>query len=84
MSWCPFRQFSDLFGKPNTGAHSYRVLGIAIIDVILTVIGAIIISVIFNENFFIILFLLFILGILIHRLFCVNTTVNKFIFGIVK
>lgn len=84
MSWCPFRKFKDLFGIPNKGIHSYRIFDIAIMDVLQTIIAAGILSYIFNENFFLILLLLFLVGILLHRLFCVNTTINKFIFGIVK
>jgi len=30
-------KYKDIFGKPNTGAHKYRFLGVAIIDVILTI-----------------------------------------------
>jgi len=84
MAFCPFRYFKDIFGKPNEGVHSHRFLGIAIVDVISTIIGALIISYIFNDNFFSILLLLFLIGIVLHRLFCVNTTINKFLFGVVK
>ena len=75
--------FIEIFGKVNEGVHSYRFLNLAIIDVIMTIIGAFIIAKVFNINFWIILIFLFILGIILHRLFCVNTTINKLIFGIV-
>lgn len=78
---CPFKQFSDIFGKPNEGVHSYRIFNIAIVDVISTIIGALIISYIFNINFILLLIFMFLLGIVLHRLFCVNTTINKLIFG---
>jgi len=78
---CPFKQFSDIFGKPNEGVHSYRIFNIAIIDVIATLLGALIISYVFKINYFIVLVILFILGIVLHRLFCVNTTINRYIFG---
>jgi hypothetical protein len=78
---CPFKQFSDIFGKPNEGAHSYRIFNIAIVDVISTIIGVLIISYIFNINFILLLIFMFLLGIVLHRLFCVNTTINKLIFG---
>jgi len=81
MSYCPFKQFSDIFGRPNEGVHSYRLFNIAIVDVVSTIIGAMIISYVFNINFILILILLFLLGIVLHRLFCVNTTINKLIFG---
>jgi hypothetical protein len=84
MSLCPFKAYSEIFGKPNQGVHSYRILDLAIADIIMTIIGAIIISLIFKINFFLTLIFLFLLGIVLHRLFCVNTTINKMIFGIVS
>jgi hypothetical protein len=78
---CPYRH---ILGKEGEGVHSYRIFDIAIIDVIFTIIGAFIISYIFNYNFFIVLICLFILGIILHRIFCVNTTINKLIFGIIS
>lgn len=83
MLICPFKAYSEIFGKPKEGVHSYRILDLAIVDIIMTIIGAIIISLLFKINFFLILIFLFLLGIVLHRLFCVNTTINKLIFGIV-
>jgi fatty-acid desaturase len=83
MAWCPFKKFSDIFGKPNTGAHSYRLFNIAIIDLFFTIVGAFMISYFFNVSFILIFILLMLIAILLHRLFCVNTTINKFIFGVV-
>jgi len=80
---CPFKEYKEIFGKENEGVHSYRLFDFAIIDVLFTIIGAFFLSYLFKINYFIILFILFILGILLHRLFCVNTTLNKLIFGIV-
>lgn len=65
-------KYKDIFGKPNEGVHSYRILDIAIVDVIATII----IGSIFNFN----LFNLFLLGIISHRIFCVRTTVDKILF----
>ena len=89
---CPFAKYSDIFGKPNEGAHSTRLLNIAIVDMGATLGIAAIISGItsyyLKECFyiiFIIIFMIFILlGILFHRLFCVDTTINKLIFGELK
>lgn len=81
MNYCPFAKYSNIFGEPNKGVHSYRLFGVAIVDVILTIIGAIVISKIINVNFFLVLVLLFLLGIVLHKLFCVNTTINKLIFS---
>ena len=74
-------QYKDIFGKVGEGVHSYRVLDFAIVDVIATVIGAYLISRATKQNFIIVLISLFVLGIILHKLFCVRTTVDKLIFG---
>lgn len=81
---CPFAKHSEIFGKPNEGAHSYRLFDIAIVDLLATVFVSGIISFTFNKNFIVILLILLLLGIIFHRLFCVNTTINKLIFGEIK
>lgn len=73
-------KYSELFGKVGKGIHSIRFLGVAIVDVILTIIASYIISYFFNINFIYVLVLLFILGIFLHRIFCVRTTVDKLLF----
>jgi hypothetical protein len=78
---CPFEKYKYIFGKEKTGIHSYRIYDIAIMDVLMTITGAFIISYLFNYRFIIVLIILFIIGIILHRLFCVNTTINKLIFG---
>jgi hypothetical protein len=73
-------KYSDIFGKPKQGVHSLRLFDIAIIDLLMTLLLAYIISIYFNKNFFIVLFVLFISGIILHRLFCVRTTIDKILF----
>lgn len=77
---CPFKH---IFGAENTGIHSIRLLNIAIIDVIGTIIGSIIISYIFKVNVYKTLIIAFVSSIIIHKLFCVQTTLTKFVFGTV-
>jgi hypothetical protein len=74
-------QYSSLFGLPGKGIHSYRIFDIAIADVIQTLIGAFIISYFFKISFLYTSIFLFVLGIFLHRLFCVKTTVDKMLFG---
>lgn len=76
-------KYKDLFGKPNEDSHSYRIpiINLASIDVILTIIGGYAISYYFEYSFWIVLVILVIMSIIIHRIFCVNTTLNKVIFG---
>jgi hypothetical protein len=76
---CPYR---DLFGKVGEGIHSYRIANIAIVDVILTILGAALLHLVFpSYRFITILIALFLLGIILHRLFCVRTTVDRILFG---
>ena len=77
MSLCKYK---NLFGEPGTGVHSYRIFGIAIVDVLLTILVAYIISFLTKFSFTLTLIILFILGIILHRLFCVRTTVDKLLF----
>ena len=74
-------QYKNILGKPGQGIHSYRIFNIAIVDVVLTIIGAYIIYLFLPKiNYFVILILLFILGIILHKIFCVRTTIDKYLF----
>jgi len=76
-SLCPYKY---LFGKPNTGIHTYRIFDIAIVDVICVLIVAYFISIYFELDFKELAIALFLLGIIIHRIYCVRTTVDKLLF----
>jgi len=74
-------KYKDIFGKVGEGPHSYRLFNIAVVDVVLTILGAFIIYLFFPQyKFYYILLVLFITGIIMHRLFCVRTTIDKFLF----
>ncbi len=74
-------RYKDIFGRPNEGGHSYRIFNIAIVDVVFTIIGAFLISRWFDISFWKSLVGLFILGIILHKLFCVRTTIDKLLFS---
>lgn len=76
-SLCPYKY---MFGEPNTGVHKHRILDIAIVDVLSTILLAYIISEYFNKDFREVTIALFLLGIIIHRIYCVRTTVDKILF----
>jgi hypothetical protein len=76
-----FCQYKNLLGVSGKGIHSYRIFNIAIADVIMTIIGAYLISWGFKLNFWLVLIILFLLGIVLHHIFCVKTTIDKLIFG---
>ena len=77
MSLCKYK---NALGIPNKGIHSYRFMGVAIMDVIMTILAAYLISIFFKYNFMYTTLVLFIFGIILHRLFCVRTTVDKLLF----
>jgi len=74
-------KYKDIFGKPNQGAHSYRIFNIAIVDVLLTILAAYILSILTGYKLIYTLIFMFILGIISHRIFCVRTTIDKLLFG---
>ena len=73
-------KYKDIFGRPKEGGHSYRIFNIAIMDVVFTIVGAIIFSWLFNIAMWKSIVGLFLLGIFFHRLFCVRTTIDKVLF----
>ena len=77
-----FCQYSELFGKIKTGVHQYRLFDLAIADSIMTFIGAYFLQKVFfkKNTYWEVLLILFISGIILHRLFCVETTIDKLIF----
>lgn len=79
MSLC---KYSEIFGKPNEGVHKYRLFNLAIVDIVFTILGGIILQKIFfrKKNPYYVIISLFILGIIMHRLFCVRTTIDKLLF----
>jgi fatty acid desaturase len=78
MSLCKYKNY---FGEPGKGVHSYRIFNIAIVDVVMTLIGALIISYLSGIKFIWSALCLFLVGIFLHRVFCVKTTLDKAIFG---
>ena len=73
-------KYKDILGKPKQGVHSFRIFDIAIIDVLLTIFAAFILSIITKQKFIYTLIFMFILGIISHQLFCVRTTIDKLLF----
>ena len=73
-------KYKNIFGKPDTGVHSYRIFNIAIVDVLLTILAAIVIAYLNKISYVKTTIVLFLLGIFIHRIFCVRTTVDKWLF----
>jgi hypothetical protein len=77
MNLCKYK---NILGQPDKGIHSYRLFGLAIADIIMTLIAAFIISYFLKYSFLKTTIFLFGLGIILHRLFCVRTTIDKLLF----
>jgi fatty acid desaturase len=73
-------RYKDVFGAPREGVHSIRLFDIAIVDLGLTTLAAYGISYYTEKDFWLILCVLLILGIIFHRMFCVETTIDKLLF----
>ena len=73
-------KYKNALGEPRKGIHSYRLFGVAIIDVIMTIFGAYLLSYFFNISFTYTSIILFGLGIFLHHIFCVKTTIDKILF----
>ena len=72
--------YKDLIGKPNTGIHKYRLFDIAVMDVVITFFAAWLFAYIMKWNAPRTILSVFIIGIISHRIFCVRTTVDKWLF----
>ena len=70
------------FGEPKKGTHSYRIFDIAYLDGLVTMFAAYFIQKLFfpKTKYIKVLLLLFLSGIVLHRLFGVRTTIDKFLF----
>jgi len=77
MSLCPYRH---ALGVEGQGVHSWRVANIAMADVLMTVLAAWGFAWFFSWNYGWTLLGLFLLGIVLHRMFCVRTTIDKLLF----
>lgn len=74
-------KYKDSLGIPKQGIHQYRFLQMALMDIIFTIIGAAIISYFAEVKMIYTLPSLFLLGIFLHRLFCVRTRIDVLLFG---
>lgn len=71
----PFAEYKDIFGKPREGVHATRIFGLAAIDLIFTLIAALLIPGNKIRNFLV----LIALGCIMHALFGVDSELNRII-----
>lgn len=70
---------ANIFGAPGTGVHSLRFLNIAVVDTVATVVAAYGLAHYFQWSFWLILFILFVVGELLHVVVGVKTAVAKWL-----
>jgi len=70
-------KFRDVLGKPSQGVHAYKLFGIAVVDVLLTLGLAFGISKGFGTPFWSTLLSVFLIGEGLHLLLGVETTIVK-------
>jgi hypothetical protein len=76
---CIFDKYKNIFGKPGTGIHKYKLLNTAIVDYILSILLAILIAFLTKIPLVLTTISVFILGILAHILFGIDTDVVRFL-----
>lgn len=72
-------KWKNIFGRPNTGVHSYRFMNVAMFDYVGTIIIAFIISWITKIPVELTTIFSFAIGIISHILFGVETNTTKFL-----
>ena len=74
-------KYKDIIGKPREGARSFRFLGIAVLDSLVTLLAALLFSWIYKIHVFYTVIPLFFSGIILHRMFCVDSGIDRLLFS---
>lgn len=77
--YCPFIKYKHIFGIPGKGLHRFRIFNTALIDYILTIALALILTHFTGIPLVINTILSFVLGIVFHILFGVQTNTLSFL-----
>jgi hypothetical protein len=77
----PLCKYKNAFGEPNTGIHKYRFMNIAIVDTLIVLVIAVALAWVFRWPYIPTIVGIYLLGIIVHRLFCVRTGVDILLFG---
>lgn len=74
-------KYKDILGKPNEGYRkAYRVFNISLVDLIPAILLGLLLSSLFKISKLNGVIISLVLGIIFHRLFCVETTIDKLLF----
>ena len=70
---CPLKNFNDIFGLPGKGVHKHTLLNVIVIDNLITIAAAVFITYQFDVPFPLSIIGAYIVSIVIHMLFGVQT-----------
>ena len=76
----PLCKYKNVFGELGKGIHSYRIMDIAVFDVLITLFLGLWIAWITKYPYYYTIPGIFLLGIVVHRLFCVRTKIDTLLF----
>ena len=79
MSSFDLSKYKNIFGYPGTGVHQYKFKGTAIVDYVLTIAGAFIITYYTDIPLVITTIGLLLLGIILHYLFGIRSQAIQYI-----
>jgi len=78
MNLCKYK---NIIGEPNTGLRKkYRIFDVAIVDTVVTLLAVYLISYFSGYSFLYTLVITFIVMVISHRLFCVRSTTDRWLF----
>jgi hypothetical protein len=72
-------KYKDSLGVPYKGIHKQRLFGVAMNDLLMTLIGSLIFSYIFKTKPLYTISIIFLTGVILHLLFCVDTSFTLFL-----
>jgi hypothetical protein len=76
---CPFRDFRDLFGKPGQGVHQYKFKGTSIVDYMIVIGVAFLVTYVTDIPLVLTTIGILLLGIVAHMLVGLPTQSIKFL-----
>lgn len=76
---CFFSKFKNVLGVPGKGVHKYRFLNTGAVDYFGTLLGGFILTYITNLPLVISTICLYLLGLILHLIFGVETGATKFL-----
>ena len=77
--FCSLSKYKDFFGAPGTGVHSYRFMGLAAVDTILTILLAMGVTWLFKVPLDLSIIGMLIFSLIIHAVFGVETGALKYL-----